>query len=158
FPHFDVARVIQELLDSLQAGTGSKAHYEFQKRCVISTGERIYDELHSGTFWRDVEVQAREQLPGVCVLPIILYVDGVLVDFFGKVSMTPVMLTLGNFDAATRETLAAKRLVGFVPSLSEEEIRMRTTKSTSAVRREILHCAFAKYAIHCVVCTRFLTS
>jgi hypothetical protein len=149
FPHFDVAEVIRELLDSYTKES-SVFHLAYQRRCVIATGERFYDELHSGSFWRDVEAGVRER--SACathVLSIILYVDGVQVDFFGKVSMIPVMLTLGNLDAATRQTLSAKRLVGFVPSLSEEEIRTKTTKPASAVRREIMHGAFSKHESPC---------
>lgn len=148
FPHFDVAQVIRELLQSYRTQS-SVLHFDFQRRCVIATGERVFDELHSGTFWRDTELKIRDQLARTMhVLPIILYVDGLQVDFFGKVHMTPIMLTLGNLDATTRQTLSAKRLVGFVPSLSEEEIRTHTTKPASAVRREILHSAFTKYVVY----------
>ena len=144
FPHFEVGEIIRHLLDSY-----AKESFEFQlayqRRCVIATGERFYDELHSGTFWRDVEAEVRDRSAGAThVLSIILYIDGVQVDFFGKVSMIPVMLTLGNLNAATRQTLSAKRLVGFVPSLSEEEIRTKTTKPASAVRREIMHGAVSR--------------
>lgn len=158
FLHFRLVQVIQALLESVQSASEcDKLNLFFQNRRVVASGERFYDELHSGTCWRDLEAKLQEQTPTGVVLPIILYVDGVLVDFFGKINMIPLMLTLGTFSVSTRQSLVGKRLVGFIPSLSEEQIRIKTRKSPSAVRREVLHSSIARYdgALCCPTLVRF---
>lgn len=144
FYHFDVQAVIQSLLSSVEMDR-SKMNFQYQRRCVVATGERIYDEIHSGDWWRDCEIAVRANVPHASILSVILYVDGVAVDFFGRMNLIPVVLTLGNFSTEQRQTLEAKRLVGFVPSLTETQIRSLTTRPSSAVRRELLHAAFARY-------------
>ena len=70
FLHFDVARVIDELLHS-STSAGFKIQLQFQPRRVISTGERDYDESFSGAFRRDVEAEVQQRLPGASILSII---------------------------------------------------------------------------------------
>jgi len=84
------------------------------------------------------------------LLGIVLSVDGIVVNFFGKVSMTPIMLTLGNLTVAQRQTIGAKQLLSFVPVLRVGQIQDRTSTASSAVRRELLHAAIA-------ICTCCLT-
>lgn len=141
FHYFDVRQVLESLL----ATTHQKFELQHQRRRVVSTGERFFDELVSGDWWMDCERTVRARNRNHSLLSIILYVDGVVVDFFGKVSMTPIMLTLGNLPVAQRQTIAAKRLLGFVPALREDQIRDRTSTASSAVRRGLLHAAFARF-------------
>jgi hypothetical protein len=140
FHYFDVRQVLESLL----ATTHQKFELQHQRRRVGSTGERFFDELVSGDWWMHCERAVRARNRDHSLLSIILYVDGVVVDFFGRVSMTPIMLTLGNLPVAQRQTIAAKRLLGFVPALREDQIRDRTSTASSVVRRELLHAAFSR--------------
>jgi len=143
FAHFDLQHVLAELLVS-ESADKSQFSIDFGYHRTIAAGERVYDELHSGNWWREKQAFVRAVDTNSSVLSLILYVDGVLVDFFGKISMIPIMISVGNFSQSYRQTLASKRLFGFIPSLSEEQIRSQTRKNVSVVRREILQGVFSK--------------
>jgi len=109
-----------------------------------SNGLRVYGELASANWWKDAEAYVRVSLgEHLHLLSVIPYADGVSVDFFGNVHMIPVMITLGNFAHAVTETLSGKRLLGFIPHLSEAEIAKRTRTSASSIRRQLMHAAFS---------------
>lgn len=76
------------------------------------------------------------------LLSIILYTDGINVDFHGKINLTPIMMTLGNFDLSVQRSLAGKRLLGFVPQLREDDyIRLfkHERHDKSAITRLLAH-------------------
>ena len=113
-----------------------------------------FSELWTAKWWENATENARRRctqsaeagVEPVQVLSIILYVDGINVDFFGNIQLIPVMVTLGNFSTKARQALEAKRVLGFIPHLSDEAIVSRTKVSTSTVRRELMHAAIDMYA------------
>ena len=106
-------------------------------------GDRIFSEIHSANWWRDGE--AHLPTPQHRLLSIILYVDGVSLDFFGNVHVMPIMLTFGNFPHHARESLRGKRLLGFVPYVDAQRVHKTTHLDVSIVRRMILHQACSRY-------------
>jgi len=83
-------------------------------------GQPVVGELCTGDWWKEMAEVARQQ---TCkLLCIILYTDGIRVDYHGKINLTPIMMTLGNFDLKVQRSLPGKRLLGFIPQIHEEDI------------------------------------
>ena len=62
-----------------------------------------YKEMCHGNWWRDAETYIRRESEGdSCILPIILHIDGTLLDATGKHSADPVSISLGNFSINIR--------------------------------------------------------
>lgn len=128
--HVDIVHVLADLLSIRDL----ERHFDFEQ-CVVN-GESGYREMNTGDWWKEME----QTVPRYGkLLSIILYTDGISVDFFGHTTMIPVMLTLGNFKVRNQRQLSGKRLLGFVPHLNAGEIRRLTSAHPSLVRRHLLH-------------------
>src|SRR3546814_1966744 len=55
FLHFDIEQVVRELLQSVNHTEEGAMQFKHQKRRMVSTGERLFDELHNGNCWQDLE-------------------------------------------------------------------------------------------------------
>lgn len=127
--HLDIANVLADLLSIRDF----EMHHQFEQHTV--NGEQGYREMNSGDWWKELGGQTTNGN----LLSIILYTDGISVDFFGRTTMIPVMMTLGNFKVRNQRQLVGKRLLGFVPHLSTAEIRRFSDVHPSIIRRHILH-------------------
>lgn len=139
-PHFNILAVVADLLVSPQL-SGPKWEPLFFNPCchyTADSGERLYSEMTSGDWWKETEDFVRSKNPRLeGLLPILLYIDGVAVDFFSRVKMHPVVLSLGNFNRGQRDSIKGKRLLGFIPELSDTEITLRCPKADNAyIRRQ----------------------
>lgn len=102
FPHFQLRGVVEALLR------------EFPEAATVPAAEP--SELTSGAWYRAQREEIyRGESPRI-ILPIILYLDGIAVDFFGRISVTPLFVTLGSLPVSVRDTFRGKRLLGFVPA------------------------------------------
>lgn len=117
-------------------------HYKFEQYEL--NGESGYREMNSGDWWKEMQIRLP---PFANLVSVILYTDGISVDFFGHTTMIPVMLTLGNFKARNQRQLSAKRLLGFVPYLNAGVIGQCTSVSASVVRRHLLHSTLSMYVL-----------
>lgn len=140
-PHFNILAVVADLLISTPQLNASKWEPLFFSPCcnyTTDTRERLYGEITSGDWWKETEDCAREKNPRLDgLLPILLYIDGVAVDFFSRVKMHPVVVSLGNLNRGQRDSLKGKRLLGFIPELSDTEINLRCPKGDNAyIRRQ----------------------
>ena len=145
FPHFSIAMVLAEML----------AREDLRKGAVFSptknanskaTAHRVYGDLSTSQWWEE-ESQKYSEHPNHCVLSVILYVDGIAVDFFGKLTMIPIMATIGNFSRDMRVSAKGKRLIGFVPKVEKTDNRLRNFKDATAANRELMNNSFARCAI-----------
>lgn len=142
FSYVDVIAIISELLiDPKLASVPFSTDY-VRRREAQAPFQQTYDDLCTGDWWRDAELGIQTRDPKGKVLAVILYVDGVSVDFFGNVNMYPIMMTLGNYDSTTRNTIQAKRLLGFIPSLNDGYISSHTRTPPKDIRRELMHTVF----------------
>lgn len=111
---------------------------------IFSTPHQpIMGELCTGDWWKETsDIAHRKNRKLLCI---ILYTDGIRVDFHGKINLTPIMMTLGNFDIGVQRSLAGKRLLGFVPQLHEDDyVKLFKTQryDTSSVTRLVAHSCF----------------
>ena len=146
FAHYSLARVIADLL------LEDFAFVERFNGQIDEDGVRTYGEMWTGDWWKksienisqfQVPAQPQTEFPTAAnILSIIIYVDGVSLDFFGNVHAIPIMLTFGNYSRQDRQCLRSKRLLGFVPHISDKDIPLQCRESASAVRRYLLHATF----------------
>lgn len=91
---FDIWDLVQDLLnDEVIARSCSWTFVEQQGE----NGERKFDELNSGLWWKEMEREAF----GARVLAIILYADETTVSLNGR-TLHPVYMTLGNIPVSIR--------------------------------------------------------
>ena len=139
FPYLDIVSCIAGLLVDSAIPDGEKYFVHDNSEDVPF---EALGELWTGEWWKIAQQRVNLECPGAILGSIILYIDGISVDFFGNIQLVPIMMTLGNFSTRVRQSVDAKRVVGFVPYLSDEKIAARTKMSPSKVRREIMHAAF----------------
>ena len=140
FHYFSMGAVLAELLAEVRQP--DQFFLRFEHRTDETTNERIYGDINTAEWWRNNDDHSTSETN---ILSIILYIDGISVDFFGNVQLVPIMATLGNFRHEFRQSLAGKRLVGFVPHMDEASIKRRTRTAASTVRRQILHASVTRY-------------
>jgi hypothetical protein len=142
FVHFDILSVLADMLVTDNSWEGDIQMDYLRK--TDESGEQMYDEIYTGDWFRDTQQHVRGTYgPSKKVLSVILYVDGVTVDFFGNVSLIPVMMTIGNYAEAYRQTKAGKRLLGFIPSFTGKE--SQTPFPPSRLNRELMHAAMERF-------------
>jgi hypothetical protein len=65
--------------------------------------DTVISELHHGKWWVESWKQCCEEGSNEILVPIILYMDGIKVDEHGRLNLTPLNMTLGIFNIATRK-------------------------------------------------------
>lgn len=133
--HLDIAKVLADLLSVKEF----ERYYEYQTH--VANSEQGYTEMYTGDWWREMQRVVRVRK----LLAIILYTDGIAVDFFGHTTLIPVMLTLGNFPYSLQRKVTGKRLIGFIPYLNTGMIRRCSDIHPSVVRRSMMHDALNMY-------------
>jgi hypothetical protein len=81
----------------------------------VDKSERIYNEMHTGDWWWEVQ---KTMPPGATIVPVILATDKTtLTQHHGDKSAWPVYVTIGNLDKATRRSQQrpSKLLLGWLP-------------------------------------------
>ena len=92
------------------------ARWYYQEK-VNSEGERIYEHLNTGLWWKQTEEKVREAHGDVGLVPIILYLDGTWLSKNGRHNAKPISMSLGNFDKPVYNQDASKRVIGYMPPL-----------------------------------------
>jgi hypothetical protein len=84
---------------------------------VIAVGDyhQIYGDLCTSNWFKDTEAEVRMRIPSACLLPIILYHDGVNVGSYQNV--TPVLATCGNYSDEMQRMDKAKFCIGYITNL-----------------------------------------
>jgi hypothetical protein len=101
------------------------ARWYYQEK-VNSEGDRIYEHLNTGLWWKKTEEKVREAHGDVGLVPIILYLDGTWLSKNGRHNAKPISMSLGNFDKAVYNQDASKRVIGYMPPLpASAEVRKK---------------------------------
>ena len=104
------------------------------------TGEKTYiTELHHGKWWSETwekKCTAENEI----LVPVILYMDSISLDVHGKLSLTPLNMTLGIFNTATRKLPSAWETLYFHPDTSFEATRNETpARKKSQTSLDVVH-------------------
>ena len=79
----------------------------------------VISELHHGNWWRNSWREANcDPQKNKILVPIILYMDGISLDTHGRLSLTPLNMTLGIFSTETQKLNYAWETLYFHPQLS----------------------------------------
>ena len=79
----------------------------------------VISELHHGNWWRNSWREANcDPQKNEILVPIILYMDGISLDTHGRLSLTPLNMTLGIFSTETRKSNYAWETLYFHPPSS----------------------------------------
>ncbi|KAI0039298.1 hypothetical protein FA95DRAFT_1504352 [Auriscalpium vulgare] len=94
----------------------------------------IYSEMHTGRWWREMQVRLETNTPGATVVPLILSSDKTQVTEFRNKSAYPLYLTIGNIskDIRRKPSKRGQILIGYLPSarlshIAEADTRRRAT-------------------------------
>ena len=99
--------------------------------------DSVISELHHGTWWKtswDEICTSDSQI----LVPIIFYMDGISLDAHGRLSLTPLNMTLGIFSVATRTKPEAWTTIYFHPDPEWESTR-HTRPATAKEKMQNLH-------------------
>ena len=106
-------------------GLRSKMHFleiaRFYRGCALKyaflTAPEVTNlsELHHGLWWSDSWDMLCSPSSDEILVPIILYMDGISVDAHGRLTLTPLNMTLGIFNTATRQKPEAWETIYFHP-------------------------------------------
>ena len=97
-------------------------------------------ELHHGSWWADSWRDANcDPEKNEMLVPIIFYMDGISLDSHGRLTLTPLNMTLGIFSTETRKSNAAWETIYFHPDLSSLTPENRDKKSVPFNNIQNLH-------------------
>ena len=100
----------------------------------------VFSELHHGSWWRDTMSQKCHG-PNDMLVPVILYMDSVSIDQRGKLSLTPLNMTLGIFSTRARKQPEAWETLYFHPDnsfMSSKQFR-KTPSASLAAKHNIIN-------------------
>ena len=80
-------------------------------------------ELHHGQWWTASWKEACDPNLREILVPIVLYMDGISLDTHGRLTLTPLNMTLGIFNVATRAKPEAWETIYFHPDTDFESAR-----------------------------------
>ena len=80
-------------------------------------------ELHHGSWWIETWKEKCDPGRNEILVPLIFYMDGISVDTHGKLSLTPLQMSLGIFSTEARKRPDAWETIYFHPSSSDAEPR-----------------------------------
>ena len=83
------------------------------------TPETRIEELHHGSWWIDTWKEKCDPGRNEILVPLIFYMDGISVDTHGKLSLTPLQMSLGIFSTEARKRRDAWETIYFHPSCSD---------------------------------------
>jgi hypothetical protein len=96
----------------------------------------VFNDMISGDWWK----HQQEEVGDCDILSVILYCDETSMSFAGK-SVYPVYLSLGNLPMHHRTSIAGKRLLGFLPTISAVSAFQDAPELTE-YRRKVLDRSF----------------
>lgn len=139
FFHFDIWDIVAELLlcsDDMKWDSTEKA-------LLQSDEEREYSDIRDGLWWQNA-VKEAEDVPNRKLLCLIVYTDGISPYFFQHTTLMPVMITLGNLPRAVQRSPRGKRLLGFIPHITERRFNSLKGKwrELPTLRRFLVHKSF----------------
>jgi len=97
-------------------------------------GERIYEEQFNCNWWKREKLSL---LKGQRLLSIIIYSDASSLDNLGKLSGHPIFISLGNIPTFQRNKPEAKALIGYLPVVKAQDIRMKNSVQFQNLQRTV---------------------
>lgn len=141
----------KEVPQTLQQTSTSRDGGGQPKEC-----DNVVGQLYTAGWWKETAILAASK--GCKLLSIILYTDGIVVDWAGKIKLTPIMMTLGNFDLQAQRSLRCKRLLGFVPHVSAADyinLFGNDKVDTAEMNRLVTHSCLG-WCVLLATCTKFV--
>ena len=86
-------------------------------------------ELHDGNWWSESWKSMCDQEKNEILVPIIFYMDSISLDAHGRLTLTPLNMTLGIFNTETRKKPEAWETVYFHPDTTFENSRQTSNPS-----------------------------
>ena len=83
--------------------------------CISCPEVDKISELHHGKWWADTWRTKCNKDSNKILVPIILYMDGISIDAHGRLTLTPLNVTLGIFNTAARKLPEAWETIYFHP-------------------------------------------
>ena len=96
-------------------------------------------ECLSGSWYRDAWSHMEAQQLGNFLCPVILYIDKTHLSITGKLTLFPVMMSLGIFTAATRRHSYAWRPLGFIANESVNFSKDQRSENDADTKNERFH-------------------
>ena len=114
---------------------------------AVPEGDKVLSELKDSAWWEEAQAEAAKQ--GSQVLCIILYTDGFSPYFQQHTTLVPVLMTLGNMSLRRQRSTSGKRLVGFIPHLTDAIVSPFFQKGSrkydlAALRRHTVHSCLSR--------------
>ena len=75
------------------------------------------DDLYRGSWFKDTHQSIISDVEKEIICPIILYIDGVSIDNYGRKSLEPISFTLGWFSKKIRNMQKCWRVLGYIPNV-----------------------------------------
>ena len=88
-------------------------------------------ELHHGSWWSESWDLICKADNNEILVPVILYLDGISVDAHGRLTLTPLNMTLGIFNTATRQLPQAWETIYFHPDHNFQSSHQSSTPSSA---------------------------
>ncbi|KAF8261595.1 hypothetical protein EI94DRAFT_1780209 [Lactarius quietus] len=106
--------------------------------------ERIYHDMHTGSWWWSTQVAVERNTPGATIVPVIVSTDKTQLTHFQNKSAYPVYMTIGNIQKnIRRKTLSqAYVLLGYLPTtkLELEKNKAKRRRLTTNLYHACMHC------------------
>jgi hypothetical protein len=120
---FDFLKQVTRLLSTPDLMTDSLWGYNPQIH--PDSGERVYAEMNTGDLWKlgdeNVSNQVNRLDPALQdglphqYCPVILFIDGTLVDRIGRLKVEPILCSIGNISGKKRSAASSWFILGFIP-------------------------------------------
>ncbi|KAF8327509.1 hypothetical protein F5887DRAFT_898748 [Amanita rubescens] len=126
----DVLQCIRAIYGSPQFATSLLHKPERHYQRVGNKRIRVFHEMHTGSWWWNVQMVLEAHKPGASIVPIIISSDRTQVTVFGSRTAYPVYLTIGNLPKHIRKkpSCAGQILLAYLPTTKLKLVTGQTSR------------------------------
>ncbi|KAH8101598.1 hypothetical protein BXZ70DRAFT_891549 [Cristinia sonorae] len=95
---------------------------------------RMYHDMHTGTWWWDLQKDLEKETPGATIIPVIISTDKTRLTTFKGKTAYPVYMTIGNIpkDIRRKPSLGSQILLAYLPTARLEHITNKSARRRTA--------------------------